>query len=60
MAKKEITEIIVSDLRALLFWATIGISKTKGGAYQDTIEDIIESYAKHFEYQLPRPPKFKD
>jgi hypothetical protein len=52
------TMVVISDLRALLFWATIGIGKSRGGYQQHEIENIIESYADFLKFQLPRKPKF--
>jgi len=53
-------EVIVTkdDLRALLFWANIGVCQSKGGAYEDDILEIIPSYAEHIKLQLPKT-KFK-
>lgn len=57
---KEQVEISSKDLKALLFWATVGVSKSHGGSYEDEVENIIQSYADYlgFKYQLPNPPKF--
>jgi hypothetical protein len=58
MAKpKEVTEIIVHDLRALLFWATVGIRQSTAGSYQD-IKDIIESYACDIDFKLDKDPEW--
>lgn len=51
------------DLRALLFWASVGMSKSKGGAYADIEESrgdpgILLSYAQHIKFNLPYKPKF--
>lgn len=37
MKKVEITE---TELRGLIFWATIGIEKMRGGSYISTVEFI--------------------
>jgi hypothetical protein len=58
MAAEGIVEVVTDDLRALLFWANVGVRQSKGGAYEDDIANIIESYAKHIRMQLPRT-KFK-
>src|ERR1035437_9389033 len=52
------TGVVISDLKALLFWATIGVIKSRGGYQDDEIVKIIESYADHFKFQLPRKPRF--
>lgn len=36
-------EILTTDLKALLFWASVGVSKSRGGSYEADIENIIES-----------------
>lgn len=52
-------EVVASDLRALLFWATIGVSESRSGSYRDII-NILESYAAHIKFALPRKPvRFK-
>ena len=52
-------EVVASDLRALLFWATIGVSASRSGSYRDII-NILESYAAHIKFNLPRKPvRFK-
>jgi hypothetical protein len=51
---KNLTEVVTDDLKALLFWASVGVRQSKGGAYEAHIENIIESYAKHLKLQLPR------
>lgn len=53
----DLTEVVTSDLRALLFWATVGVAKAKGGSFRD-IENIIESYAEHLKFKTPFKPKF--
>ena len=50
---KDSTEILKSDLRALLFWASIGIRSARGGQYQDDIEHILESYAAAIGFKFP-------
>lgn len=51
-------DIIPHDLRALLFWACIGIAKSKGGAYEDEIEHIIESWNQDVGATLPCKAEF--
>ena len=53
-----LTEVVTSDLRALLFWATIGITKSRGGFQESEIGHIIESYAESVKFNLPAKPKF--
>lgn len=60
MKKSGNTEIVTSDLRALLHWASVGVHQSKGGSYQHEIETIINSYAKHLKFQLPYQPKFQE
>ena len=52
-------EIIREDLRALLFWAAIGVSKSRGGSYQKEIEYILETYAQGISYKIPHSFHFK-
>lgn len=48
-----LTYVVTSDLRALLFWASVGVSANSDGAYGDTIENVIESYAiDHLKMQI--------
>ena len=54
-----IERVYLTDLRALLFWATIGVSKAKGGTYQTRIGNIIEHYATELNFKLPCKPEFK-
>lgn len=58
MAKRwkapDLTEVVTSDLRAILFWAEYGVGRALSGSYSDEIENIIESYAKHLHMYLPR------
>lgn len=59
-SKKPITEVVTSDLRALLFWAGVGVADATGGAYGEEIEAIIESYAEHIAFKgFDRKPKFQ-
>jgi hypothetical protein len=46
------TEVATSDLKALLWWAAIGVSKSNWGSYQDIV-DVLESYAEHLKFTLP-------
>jgi hypothetical protein len=51
------------DLRALLFWASIGISKSKSGSYPDAATHpgdlgIVQELADHIKFTLPMKPKF--
>lgn len=54
-----ITEVATCDLRALLFWAGVGVRAHKIGSYSDIIEDVIESYAKHIKFQITPPARFR-
>jgi len=52
-------EVVRQDLRALLFWATVGVSRSRAGSYSNIIEHVLESYADFLHYKLPYPPRFK-
>jgi hypothetical protein len=54
------SEVVVlkSDLRAILFWASFGISQARSGSYRDA-PNIIDSYARHIKFQGAYSPKFK-
>jgi hypothetical protein len=52
------------DLRALLYWACVGVRSSAGGAYQDIEEregdpGIIRSFADQIGFVLPHKPKFR-
>ena len=40
----KIVEITETELRGLIFWATAGIEKMRGGSYYSTIEFINDNY----------------
>lgn len=46
-----LVEVVKEDLRALLFWANVGVRKSKAGSYRD-IEEIIKSYSQYIKYQI--------
>lgn len=51
------------DLRALLFWASVGISKSQSGSYKEAAirpgdVGIVKSYAEHINFPLPCKPQF--
>lgn len=52
---KDPTAIVVGDLRALLFWATVGVRAMTGGTYENDICEIIRSYSKTIGYQGEKP-----
>lgn len=56
-ASPEITEVVTSDLRALLFWASVGIAKSKSGSYRD-ICNILSQYSEDIKFTLPYKPEF--
>ena len=60
--KQEPIEVVNNDLRALLFWASVGVTKAAGGSYGNEIINIIESYAEHlgisFKSKWGFAPKF--
>lgn len=65
LALKETTEmnglpefIVKGDLRALLFWANVGVRQSTSGSYRKVLE-IIPLYAKRVNLRLPRT-EFKE
>lgn len=51
------------EARGLLYWATIGISRSVGGSYADCTErkgdmGIVNSIARQIGFSLPRRPTF--
>jgi hypothetical protein len=52
------TEITDANLRALLFWASIGVCESYAGSYDKHIVDIITQYAKALKMHM-RPVAFK-
>lgn len=59
----EDVQIYKHDLRALLFWAAVGLSKSQGGRYQDAAETdgdpgIVNSWAEYLKFRLPARPRF--
>ena len=58
--KTSTVEVAWEDLRALLFWAGVGVSGSKGGSYQKNIEEIIRSYAEYIGFNsFAGKPVFK-
>jgi hypothetical protein len=47
IAQMENVEIVATDLRALLFWAAVGVKGSVDGQYSKDIEEIIRSYTEH-------------
>jgi hypothetical protein len=43
----ECVDVVGTDLRALLFWATVGVNGAVDGQYSSEIEEIIRSYSEH-------------
>jgi len=48
----ENVEVVATDLRALIHWANYGVSKARGGSYEDEIKYVIESYAEYLGMQI--------
>jgi hypothetical protein len=46
----------LAEVRALLFWAAIGMGKSRGGQYEDELEHILESYAEAIGFKFDRSP----
>lgn len=53
------TTIVSENLRMLLFWASVGIHLSRGGAYADEVPHVLEGYAEHLRFKLPYEPRFK-
>ena len=53
-----LTDVVTSDLRALLFWATVGVRNSRGGSGEKEIGNIIESYAETARFKMDVPPVF--
>lgn len=47
-----------SELKALLFWATAGVRMMRGGNYQSSIEQTIETLAEEADIALDNVPIF--
>ena len=47
-------EVVSTDLRALLFWANVGVGLSKAGSYSSIIEEVIRSYSSHMNFNLSR------
>lgn len=58
MRNDENVEVVRGDLRALLFWASIGVRESCSGSYRGIIEEVIRSYAEYLKFQL-KPTKFR-
>ncbi len=41
---REEISITLGELRALVFWATQGVRKAKGGSYEKTIEGVLAKF----------------
>lgn len=46
------------EIRQLLWWATIGIARSKGGSYDTTAPVLIKELAKELKILLPYKPEF--
>ena len=53
------TTIVVDDLRALLFWASVGVHVSRGGQRAEEIPQVLENYAALINFQLPYKPEFQ-
>ena len=45
-------------LRALVFWACIGVAKSNAGSYGEIIECVVYNFAKQLKMTLPFKPEF--
>ncbi len=54
--------VLKHDLRAILFWAAVGLSNSNSGSYRDAEGEhgIVDSYAKSIKFALPVRPCFKE
>ena len=65
MKKNNVVEVLAGDLRMLLFWSSVGVSQSRGGTYavrrgaNDSISDVMKSYANSIGYKLPYGSEFK-
>jgi hypothetical protein len=46
------------EIRMLVYWACIGIARSKGGAYQNKMPAFLEYFAKKLKIRLPYKPEF--
>lgn len=46
------------ELRVLLWWACVGVARSKGGVYEKTIPKMIKYFAKQLKVKLPYKPEF--
>lgn len=58
IADQPCIEVVTSDLRALLFWAAIGMENSRGGSYESDLEDILSSYAEYIGLKFDRRPQW--
>ena len=49
---KDCVEVVTSDLRALLFWANVGVGVSFSGSRDKDILNIIESYSEYILFQI--------
>lgn len=56
--KESLTEVVSSDLRCLLFWASVGVHLSRGGYRQEEIPSILERYASELLFELPYSATF--
>ncbi len=55
---KDCVEVVTSDLRALLFWANVGVGGAFSGSRDRDILNIIKSYSEYILFQI-KYSKFK-
>ena len=46
------------ELRQLLWWACVGVARSKGGIYEYTVPQMISYFAKNLNIKLPYKPEF--
>jgi hypothetical protein len=59
MSENNQVTIVAENLRMLLFWASVGVHLSRGGAYEEEVPHVLESYAEHIGFKLPYEPKFR-
>lgn len=56
----ENVKVVKKNLRALLFWACVGVTKSNGGSYEKDIVNIIKSYAEYIRFTVPYQLRFNE
>jgi hypothetical protein len=51
-------EVMESHLRALLFWAAVGMRKSRGGSYSPDLKHILEFYSTDIGFEFEERPQW--